>query len=383
MPPVAAKPIRSGEQWIAPAILFDGSRSREGVALRLKEGRIDDIVPVDRVPAGAAMTRLDGTLTPGLFDIQVNGGGGVLFNTDCTVGGLRNLCEAHRRLGTSRLLPTVITDTPDTLDAAARAVIDAGGRFGIRGIHIEGPHIDPQRRGTHARHLIRPLDDRTRDTIAMLRRETIAVLVTLAPEAVSPGDIAALADAGVVVSLGHSNANGAAVEAALAEGARTFTHLFNAMSPMGSREPGLVGTAINSDAWCSIICDGIHVSFDMVGLAIRARPVRDRMILVSDAMATVGGPDSFELYGQSIRVEHGRLVNAEGNLAGAHVSLLECVQRLVRHVGRPLEEALRMAWTHPSQLMGFEHDIREAGFDASELMLLDRNLEFAGYLADA
>jgi N-acetylglucosamine-6-phosphate deacetylase len=292
------------------------------------------------------------------------------------------IAAAHRRLGTAAILPTLITDAPEVLDRAATAAITGQGLRGIAGLHIEGPHIAPARRGTHAAAHIRPLDDRTLALVRRLRAAGVRVLVTLAPEACPPGAIAALAATGAVVSIGHSDATAEAVRAALAEGASCFTHLFNAMSPLGHRAPGVVGAAINSHVPAGIICDGIHVADEVVALALRARPAPDLMFLVSDAMPTVGGPDRFSLYGSEIRVEAGRLVNAEGSLAGAHVNMADSVARLVSTLGLPAETALRMAITIPARVIGAPGLARIAGRPLDEIVLLDPAARFIGLLSD-
>jgi N-acetylglucosamine-6-phosphate deacetylase len=241
---------------------------------------------------------------------------------------------------------------------------------GLLGLHIEGPHLSLPRRGTHAAEFIRPLDSTTIGHVRRLRDKGIAVKITLAPEAVQRGQISALVATGAVVSIGHSDATAEAVQAALAEGANCFTHLFNAMSPMLNRAPGVTGAAINSTAYCGFICDGHHVADAMLGLAIRARPVPDRMFLVSDAMSTVGGSDRFMLYGQEVRVVGGRLVNAEGSLAGAHVTMAESVARLVRVLGITPEAALRMAVTVPAMVIGAPGLAQIIGRDADDLLVL-------------
>lgn len=366
--------------WLAPDRLFDGERLREGMALRLQSGRVVDMAPVDpRMEA----RQLSGLVTPGFVDLQVNGGGGVLLNAEPNVAGMEAIAAAHRRLGTVALLPTLITDAPQVLDRAADAALAARGKPGLLGIHIEGPHISEVRRGTHAPQHIRPLDDRTIDAIRRLREGGVPVLLTLAPEATAPGQIAALAAMGAVVSLGHSDATAEVARAALAEGARTFTHLFNAMSPLTHRAPGLVGTALNSDLPVGIIVDGIHVADEVVALALRSRPAPDLVYVVSDAMPTVGGPDRFRLYDMDLRVEEGRLVNPEGNLAGAHVTMAESVARLVSGVGVAPEAALRMAVTVPSRLIGRPDLAALEGRDAADLLLLDDRFALAGNLAQA
>lgn len=365
--------------WIAPDRLFDGERLRDGLALRLDGARVADLAPLD--PAMEAR-RIPGLLTPGYVDLQVNGGGGVLLNADPTVAGMEAIARAHRRLGTVALLPTLITDAPEVMDRAAEAALAAKGRPGIVGIHLEGPHISVARRGTHAARFIRPLDDRTLAAVHRLREGGVPVLLTLAPEATAPGQIAALAAMGAVVSLGHSDATAEQARAALAEGARTFTHLFNAMSPLTHRAPGVVGAAMGSAVPVGLICDGIHVVDEVIALALRARSGPDLTYIVSDAMPTVGGPDHFRLYDMDLRVEEGRLVNPEGSLAGAHVTMAESVARLVARVGVEPEAALRMAVTVPARLIGCPDLATLGGRDVADLLLLDDRHAPAGTLAE-
>ena len=357
-------------RWMLPDQLFDGEGLRSGLALGLKDGRVAELETATALASDIAITRLQGTISPGFVDLQVNGGGGALLNNAPKAATIRTMVAAHRRLGTTGILPTVITDAPKVLDLAVEAVLEVRHDPGVLGIHIEGPHISRARRGTHAAEHIRPLDDRTIALVRRLRADGVPVMITLAPEAVQAGQIRALAALGAVVSIGHSDASAEAVKAALAEGASCFTHLFNAMSPMLTRAPGVTGAAINSDAYAGIICDGVHVDDSMVGLAIRARPVADRMFLVSDAMATVGGPDHFRLYGQEIHVDHGRLVNAEGGLAGAHTTMTESLGRLINVVGIAPETAFRMAVTVPARLMELEHRARLLGTRVDDLVLV-------------
>lgn len=364
-------------QWLCPDQVFDGQRMCEGMAVGFAGGVVRAVVPLGDAPAG--VRRIGGLVTPGYLDLQVNGGGGVLLNNDPSVAGIAAIAAAHRRLGSVGVMPTVITDTPQVLAAAVAAAVAAKGTLGL---HIEGPHISLARRGTHAAAHVRALDDVTLAHVARLRQAGVAVMITLAPEAVQAGQITQLVAMGAIVSLGHSDATAEAVQAALAEGARCFTHLFNAMSPMLGRAAGMTGVAINSDAYCGMICDGHHVADAMLGLAIRARPVPERCFLVSDAMATVGGPDRFHLYGQEIRLEGGKLVNAEGALAGAHTTMAEGVARLVRHVGLTAEAALRMAVTVPAEVIGRPDLAQISGRDAADLLVLGPDMMPTGTCAD-
>lgn len=333
---------------IAPDLLWrDGALAR-GMALEIKGGRVAAVRPRRAADAPDFTPRL---LTPGLVDLQVNGGGGAMMNGDATPEGLSRILAAHRGLGTTRLLATVITDAPETLTRAVDLACDMFGEPGLLGLHIEGPHINPAKRGTHDARFIRPPDAVTWAALGKLRARGVPTMVTLAPEMVAEDDLRAMVDLGVIVSLGHSAADAATAKRAFALGARCVTHLYNAMPPMLSRAPGLLGAALAGDAWCGIIADGIHVDFDMVSIALRGRPRPDRCFLVSDAMATVGGPDNFNLYGKTIKARGGRLVNDEGALAGAHVDLATCLRNVVTRVGLKLEQALPMAIDAPLAAM--------------------------------
>jgi N-acetylglucosamine-6-phosphate deacetylase len=370
-----------GTYWLCPDALFDGAAVVHGMAVGFADGTVCDVAAVADVPEGAVLHAVQGLVTPGFLDLQVNGGGDVLLNATPTADGMSAIAAAHRRFGTVGILPTVITDRSAVLADVARAAVAAKGRRGILGLHIEGPHIAVARRGTHAEHLVRPLDAATISIVNDLRRSGIAVLITLAPEAATPAQIGELAATGAVVSLGHTDATAEQTRAALAAGASCFTHLFNAMSPMLNRSPGVVGAAINSGAYAGIICDGFHVADEMVGLAIRARPVPDRMFLVSDAMPTVGGSDRFQLYGDEVRLVDGRLLNAEGSLAGAHVTMAQSVVRLVNVLGIDLVTALRMAVTVPARVIGRPDLAQIAGRDAADLLVLDAGLAVTGTCA--
>lgn len=343
-------------RWLHPSAVFDGESLTAGRAVRVEDNRIAAILPLADVPPGSVVDPIDAILAPGLFDVQVNGGGGVMLNNDPSREGVRAIVAAHRSVGTAFILPTVITDLPDVTERAAAAVLaewDGAeqGRGGVLGIHIEGPHISLAHKGTHDPARIRSFDEQTRALLERLRGHGLPVLLTVAPETLPPGTIAELTAMGVTVAAGHSAATAEQTERALAEGLRGFTHLFNGMPQMTSRAPGMVGAAILSEAYCGIIADGHHVDDRMVRLAFRARPVPGRMVLVSDAMSTVAGPDRFTLYGEEIRVMDGRLVNARGSLAGAHIDLKTSVERLVSRVGIEPCEALAAATIAPRDMM--------------------------------
>ena len=365
------------DTWVAPERLFDGQQVLRGHALRITDGHVTEVAPAP--PGAVAIT---GCLSPGFVDLQVNGGGGVMLNSTPTREGIGKIAAAHRQFGTMAIMPTVITDAPDVLDKAAAAALAARSDEGIVGLHIEGPHIAVARRGTHEAEFVRDMDARTMDVVARLRQANVTVMITVAPEATTPEQIAQLCDLGAVVSLGHTDATAEMVEAATRAGAQCATHLFNAMSPMVGRAPGTVGAVINSTLRTGIICDGHHVDDRMIALACRARPAPDLMFLVSDAMATVGGPDHFALYGREVHLQEGCLVNTEGSLAGAHVTQARGVARLVNHVGLGLEEALRMAITTPAQVVRQPKWAEIQGRMVRDLVLLTDGLQGLKSFAD-
>ena len=367
--------------WLCPDQIFDGQRLLTSHAIGIGDGMVQAVMQIADLPATVQRQAVAGTITPGFLDLQVNGGGDVFLNTTPTVAGLTAIAAAHRRFGTVGIMPTLITDAPECLDHATEAAIAAHGLPGILGLHIEGPHISQARRGTHAARYVRPMDDRTMIAVQTLRAAGVAVMITVAPEAVTPGQIAALAALGAVVSLGHSDATSDQTRACLQAGATCFTHLYNAMSPMLNRAAGVTGACVNSTAYAGIICDGIHVADEMVSLALRARPLADTTFLVSDAMPTVGGSDHFSLYGDVIRLQNGRLVNSEGSLAGAHVTMGESVARLIQKVGVAPEAALRMAVSIPARVIGADALATVMNRRLDDLLVLSANWQILGSCA--
>ncbi|MCL2917564.1 N-acetylglucosamine-6-phosphate deacetylase [Shewanella litorisediminis] len=352
--------------------LFDGEQFHHNVPVTVEDGHV---LALDTA-AGAAEVRLQGTLVPGFIDVQVNGGGGVLFNDTPTVAAIEAIGAAHARFGTTGYLPTLITDGVETMaraaDAAAAAI--AKGSPGVLGLHFEGPHLSVPKKGVHPESHIRRIGDRELEIFA--RQDLGLKVVTLAPENVSPEVIRALVDAGVKVCLGHSNADYATTMAALDAGATGFTHLYNAMSALTSREPGVVGAAIDSDkAWCGLIVDGHHVHSAAARIAIKAKP-RGKVMLVTDAMPPVGMDDnaSFELFGIEV-VRQGDKLNAlTGELAGCVLDMAGAVQNTVDMLGLPQAEAIRMASLYPAAFLGIDNRVGTLAFGKqADLVLLDGN----------
>ncbi|HET7592863.1 MAG TPA: N-acetylglucosamine-6-phosphate deacetylase [Rhodanobacteraceae bacterium] len=327
---------------------------RDDVAVVVDGGRILELVASDGIAFGTEVRDLGGRmLLPGFIDCQVNGGGGVLFNDQPTVEGIRAIGEAHRRFGTTGFLPTLISDTSEKMQAAIAAVGAAIGEGvpGVLGIHLEGPFLSREKRGVHAEQFLHAPDSVELQTAASLQRGL--TLLTLAPERVDPEAIRGLAERGVIIAAGHSNADHDTVRAALDAGVRGFTHLFNAMSPLASRAPGMVGAALDhAESWCGVIADGHHVHPAAIRIALKAKP-RGKIFFVTDAMPPVGADDpSFTLGGETITARDGICQTANGTLAGSALSMIEAIRNAVTMLGVPLEEAARMASTYPANFLG-------------------------------
>jgi len=342
---------------IAASHVFDGLAVHRDRAVLVDGSRIAALVPRRDVPAGVPVAALpEGLwLAPGFIDTQVNGGGSILFNDTPTPDAIATIVRAHRKFGTTALLPTLITDVPETTAKAIRAVDEAAASMpGVIGIHLEGPFLSPERPGVHdPRRLRRPNDD---DLAMITAKRRGVTLVTLAPEQVPSGFVTALASAGVRVALGHSMATYVETRAAMADGLTGFTHLFNAMRPLASREPGPVTAALeNPAAWFGMIVDGVHVDPAVLRLALRglAQPM-----LVTDAMPPVGANGSaFTLYGDEITVRDGRCLRRDGTLAGSMLDMASAVRNSVDLLGVGLTDALRFASSNPANFLGLGHSL--------------------------
>ncbi|WP_413871065.1 N-acetylglucosamine-6-phosphate deacetylase [Albidovulum sp.] len=339
------------------ADIFDGDRLGPG-SLLVEGGRIAAILPADTAaPDRAGSVELGGgTLCPGFVDLQANGGGGVMFNDTPDVATLARIAGAHARLGTLTLLPTLVTDMPEITRAAVDAVSEAVARGvpGIAGLHLEGPHLSLARKGAHDPSLIRPMTGDDLGFLLEAARKLPRLLVTIAPESVATEQISEMAKAGIVVSLGHTDAGFDACRAAFAAGARVVTHLFNAMSQLGNREPGLVGAAlVTGGVSAGLIADGIHVHPAAIRTALAAKAGPGGLFLVTDAMAPAGtGMRAFRLNGREIRREAGRLTLADGTLAGADLDMARALAVLTRDVGVAFDRALAMATSGPARILG-------------------------------
>jgi len=339
---------------IAASCVFDGAVAHRNAAVIISGERIEGLAHRAELPADLPVHEMpDGVwLAPGFIDLQVNGGGDVLFNDAPTPQTMRQIAAAHRRFGTTALLPTLISDSPAKMKAAAAAVDELSAvEPGVLGIHLEGPFLSPEKTGVHAPGQIRRPTANDLDLITAPRRGV--TLVTLAPEQVSPDFIGKLIKAGVCVALGHSMATYEQTREAIAAGLTGFTHLFNAMRGLDSREPGPIAAALEcADVWYGLIVDGVHVAPAMLRLALRGR---GRQILVTDAMPPVGGTRAtFTLNGEKISVRDGRCTRQDGRLAGSCLDMASAVRNCMRLLDVSLTDAVRFASTHPAEFLGLD-----------------------------
>ena len=373
---------------IVGARIFDGEAWHEHSALVVPGGGVEAIVGAEDLGSGIDRVELDGgMLVPGFVDLQVNGGGGVMLNDRQDVETIRTICAAHAPFGTTALLPTLITDTREITAATVEAGAQAAREHvpGFLGLHLEGPHLSIARKGAHDPALIRQMSDADEAALIAAHEKVPHLLTTVAPESVTPERIARLVAAGIVVSLGHSDTTYTSAAGAAKAGASMVTHLFNAMSQIGNREPGLVGAAIDTGTlYAGLIADGIHVDPAVMRIALAAKSGPARIFLVTDAMATIGtGMTSFTLNGRLIKRENGSLRLEDGTLAGADLDMISAVRFMHRTIGISLDEALRMASLYPARAMGVDHRHGRLGKgSAANFVHLSSDLDVRGVWID-
>lgn len=375
--------------YIAPRI-FDGERLLQHHHVLTENGHVVGVypgLPPQGIPVHAFS---EGILSPGFIDLQVNGGGGIMLNDGPSVDVMDRIAAAHREAGgTTALLPTLITDTPQVTRAALDAAAAARGRPGVIGLHLEGPHLDPRRKGAHKAEYMRPLTDEDIALYADYAPRVGRLLITLAACQVRPDQIRALVDAGVIVSLGHTDATADEVDPLFDAGARGVTHLYNAMRGIAHRDPGLVSAAlVRGDVWAGIIADGHHVERRALQLAFAAKTGPARIFLVSDAMALVGTDrDHFTLNGRTISRETTgfcpKLTLADGTLAGSDITLAGCIRYCVQILGMELEDALRRATYDPACFLNIEDErgcLRKG--TRADLVHLSENLDVQAVICE-
>lgn len=356
---------------IHPEHFFDGQTVRKNICVSIEQGKIISVAKV----ADEKAEKIAGLMAPGFIDVQVNGGGGALFNSAPTVETIKTIGSAHAKFGTTGFLPTLITDQVAVMEQAADAVAKAitENTPGVLGVHFEGPHLSIPKKGVHSPEFIRKIS--AQEMAVFTRQDLGKVVVTLAPENVAIEDIKTLVAAGVRVCLGHSNADFDTVYNALNAGATGFTHLFNAMSAFQAREPGMVGAALLDDnSWCGIIIDGHHVHYDAAKLAIRAK-ANGKIMLVTDAMPPVGTTDeSFPFFDSKVIRTGDRLNALTGELAGSCLDMAGAVINTIKHLDIEPNEALRMASLYPASFLQLDNELgRLQPGCSADFVMLDTN----------
>lgn len=355
-------------------LLADGLQ--DGLCVIIEDGRITGIR--EEAPKGAKIFDLEGRfLLPGFIDVQVNGGGGRLFNDDPSPETIAAMTAAHRRFGTTGMLPTLISDDVSVVERAIGAVDRAieDGVPGVLGVHIEGPFLSRSRRGIHLASMLQPFDDRFVDMLCSARNGR--TLLTVAPECISPAQISRLVEAGVIVSAGHSDADYETVRAARDAGMSGFTHLFNAMSQLTNRAPGMVGAALEDrTTFAGIIVDGHHLHPATFRVGLQAKGI-DHLMLVTDAMPTVGADDSeFMLQGRAIRKDGDKLVSSDGVLAGSTLTMAGAISNAMEQGGLDLASAVKMATSTPARFLGLAREIGTiAAGCRADLVAMDEDLQ--------
>ncbi len=342
--------------------IFDGHTMHHDAALLIEENAIAQITPEKSITSDYELFVMDGGLiAPGLIDLQVNGGGGILLNDEPTLSGIKKICDAHLKLGTTSILPTLITDTPEITKRAIEAGTEATEKSidGFLGLHLEGPHLAGAKKGAHSENHIRPMTDLDVQMLCEARINLPSLMVTLAPETVSDAYIKALDNAGVIVSLGHTQTSAVRAKEAFAAGAKCATHLFNAMSGLTHREPGLVGAVLTTpDIYAGLIADGLHVEADVINIALRAKPETTNLFLVSDAMSPAGTDiTEFQLNQRRVLRQSNKLTLEDGTLAGADLDLVSAIRFIVENTDLTLESAIKMATAYPAQCLGLEQEL--------------------------
>ena len=350
------------KKYFVGATIFDGFKRHSNAALIIKNSKVVEIIPEEKVaPKTEQIVLAGGLLTPGFVDLQVNGGGGVLFNDNPSQENLKIIYEAHAKLGSTSIMPTLISDSPEVNKRAISAITGALDQQinGLVGLHLEGPHLAIERKGAHEERFIRPMKEFDCLELESLANKIPKLMLTIAPEAASLQHITRLSKAGAIISLGHTDCTFNQAAEAVDAGATCATHLFNAMSPFKSREPGLVGAVLDSGKLFSgIIADGFHVNKISINLALRAKKGPSALFLVSDSMSTIGSDQKhFFLNDRLITRSQGKLLLEDGTLAGADIHLSDAVRYMVNEVGILQDDAIRMASLIPAKVLGVESEI--------------------------
>ena len=346
------------KQALLGSQIFCGERFYDDHALLVEGKSIVDIVDKNNTPDNFNKIELDqGILAPGFIDLQVNGGGGVLFNNSPNKESLNTIIKAHQFFGTTSVMPTVISDSLEVLEQCIKTVTEEiKNNSSLLGIHIEGPFFNTKYRGVHQKQYISTINSDYLNLFESLKG--FPVMLTLAPECISSQQLKHLTSLGIKTLAGHSDATYDELDDAIKNGLDGFTHLFNAMGQISAREPGVVGSALHfENTFASIIVDLHHVHPSLIQLAYQLKP-KGKLFFISDSMATINhGKPSFELYDEVVNESDGRLVNSEGKLAGSSITQIDAVKNAYQKCNIPLNQALAMASRYPAEYLGIENHL--------------------------
>ncbi len=338
--------------------VYTGSDILSGHAVVINDNKIETICLQEHLPENIKTIDLNGAnLSPGFIDLQLNGCGGVMFNDEITAETIHTMHLANLKSGCTSFLPTLITSSDENMRQAIEAEREYQSKYNNHslGLHLEGPYLNIEKKGIHSVDFIRSSDEDMIDTICNNRN--VVTKVTLAPELNNPEHIEKLSQAGIVVSIGHTNATYQQARESFESGITFATHLFNAMTPMQGREPGVVGAIYDTpDVYAGIIADGFHVDYANIRIAHKIKG--DKLVLVTDATAPAGAEmDYFIFVGKKVYYRDGKCIDENGTLGGSALTMIEAVQNTVEHVGIALDEALRMATLYPAKAIGVDHKL--------------------------
>ena len=338
--------------------IYTGNDILNNHAVVLEDGIIRSVCPESELPAGIETRDLDGAnVSPGFIDLQLNGCGGVMFNDEITAETLQIMHEANLKSGCTSFLPTLITSSDENIRQAIEAARQYHADYQNQslGLHLEGPYLNVEKKGIHQPEYIRQTDDEMINFIC--ENKDLVTKVTLAPEQNNHEHIRKLSDAGIVVAIGHTNATYAQAREGFDSGITFSTHLFNAMTSISGREPGVVGAIYDSpNVYAGVIADGYHVDYANIRIAKKLKG--DKLVLVTDATAPAGADmDHFIFVGKKVYYRDGKCVDENGTLGGSALTMIEAVQNSVEHVGIALDEALRMATLYPARAIGVDHKL--------------------------
>ena len=341
------------KQALIGAQLFSGKEFFDNRALLIDGENIIDIINEYDIPKNFEIQKLNGgILSPGFIDLQVNGGGGKLFNNSPDKESLNTIIEAHQHFGTTSIMPTVISDSLNVLKRCTTTISEEiENNKSLLGVHIEGPFFNVKYRGVHQKQYINTINSDYLNLFENLK--DFPVMLTLAPECISTKQLKHLKSLGFKILAGHTDASYDQLEEAIKYGLDGFTHLFNAMGQISAREPGVVGSALTFDnTAASIIVDLHHVHPSLIQMAYKQKP-QGKLFFVSDSMATIHhGEPSFELYDEIVSESKGRIINSEGKLAGSSITQIDAIKNAYQSCNIPLNEALAMASRYPAEYLG-------------------------------